>query len=162
MLKESEFTFTYQVFDSEKELSVNDYELVLSARNAAKIAYAPYSGFFVGAAALLSNQQIITGSNQENASYPTGICAERSLLATAAQLYPNVPILSMAVTYINSKGKSNAPASPCGFCRQVLTEYESRVQHPIRLILCGNSGPVIIIPKSSLLLPLGFTPDNLI
>ncbi len=161
MLKESEFTFTYQVLDSERELVQNDYELVLLARNAATIAYAPYSGFFVGAAALLSNLQIITGSNQENASYPSGICAERSLLATAAQLYPNISILTMAVTYINSRGKSDTPASPCGFCRQVLVEFENRVRYPIRLILCGSSGQVIIVPKSSLLLPLGFSHDNL-
>lgn len=161
-MKENKFKFTYQLFDSEEELAQNDYELVLLARNAAKIAYAPYSGFFVGAAAILSNKEVVTGSNQENASYPTGICAERSLLATAAQLYPNVPILTMAVTYINSKGKSDTPASPCGFCRQVLTEFESRVEHSIRLILCGSSGRVIIVPKSSLLLPLGFSPDDLL
>lgn len=149
------------MFDSENELDKSDYELILSARNAATIAYAPYSGFFVGAAALLSNQEIVTGSNQENASFPSGICAERSLLATAAQLYPNIPIRSMAVTYINSKGKSDTPASPCGFCRQVLAEFENRVQYPIRLVLCGSSGQVLVIPKSSLLLPLAFSSKNL-
>ena len=160
-MKETQFTFTYQVFDSEKELNQKDYELVLAARNAATIAYAPYSGYFVGAAALLSNQLVVTGSNQENASYPSGICAERSLLATAAQLYPNIPILSMAVTYVNSNGKSNTPSSPCGFCRQVLIEFENRVHHPIRMILCGSSGEVIVVPKSSLLLPLGFSSSSL-
>ncbi len=160
-MKENQFSFSYQIFDSEKQLNQEDYLLLLKAREAASIAYAPYSGFKVGAAAMLVNGEFITGSNQENASYPAGICAERSLLATAAQLYPDIPILTMAVTYTNAKGKSITPATPCGFCRQVLAEFEKRVQHPIRLIVCGTAGQVLIIPQSSMLLPLSFSSDNL-
>ena len=161
-MEEHQFTFSYQVFDSEKELTQEDLFLLLKAREAASVAYAPYSGFFVGAAALLANQQIVTGSNQENASYPSGICAERSLLATAAQLYPNIPILTLVVTYLNSKGKSEYPATPCGFCRQVLVEFEKRVHHSIRLIVCGITGQVFIVPQVVLLLPLSFSSDNLL
>lgn len=161
-MKEYQFAFSYHVFDSEKDLNQEDLNLLITARKAASVAYAPYSEFFVGAAALLSNQQIVTGSNQENASYPSGICAERSLLASAAQLYPNIPILTLAVTYLNSKGKSDYPASPCGFCRQVLVEFEKRVQHPIRLLIGGITGQVFVIPQASLLLPLSFSSDNLL
>ncbi len=159
---EQQFSFTYSVLQSESELSEADLQLLLKAREAAALAYAPYSGFLVGAAALLVNGEIVTGSNQENASYPSGICAERSLLATAAQLFPEIAIHIMAITYINTKGKSEFPASPCGFCRQVLAEFEKRVHHPIRLIICGSAGLVYIIPISSSLLPLGFSSENLI
>lgn len=158
---EQHYNFTYSLLDSEKELSDSDHQLLLKAREAASVAYAPYSGFNVGAAAILVNGEIISGSNQENASYPSGICAERSLLATSAQLFPNVAIDTMAVTYINTKGESRFPATPCGFCRQVLAEFEKRVQQSIRLIICGASGSVLIISQASLLLPLAFNSENL-
>lgn len=161
-MKENYFSFTYEVFESEAELAAEDLKLLQTARKAASIAYAPYSGFLVGAAALLVNGKIITGSNQENASYPAGLCAERSLLASAAQQYPETAIATMAISYNNTKGNSNVPASPCGFCRQVLSEFEKRVKKPIRLLLSGSSGSVIIIPKSSFLLPLGFNADSLL
>ena len=108
-----QFSFNYEVFASEGELSEQDYSLVKKAKEASALAYAPYSGFYVGAAAILVNGKIVTGSNQENASYPTGMCAERSLLASAAQEYPNIAIATMAVTYNNTKGKSETPVSPC-------------------------------------------------
>ncbi len=160
-MTKQDFHFSYEVLDSEQELSEQDKQLLQQARAAASIAYAPYSGFLVGAAALLVNGEIVCGSNQENASYPAGMCAERSLLASAAQKHPEIAIETMVVTYHNTKGNSYAPASPCGFCRQVLAEFENRVSYPIRLILCGVNGPVYIIPKSSLLLPLGFGSDSL-
>ena len=160
-MKENQFTFTYQVLDSEAELPPDDYALLQKACEAAAIAYAPYSGFLVGAAALLANGQTVTGSNQENASYPAGLCAERSLLASAAQQFPEIAVFTMAITYQNTKGKSDKPVTPCGFCRQVMTEFEVRVKQPIRVILCGNEGSVYIIPQSSFLLPLSFGFDNL-
>ena len=149
------------MLDSEQDLNDEDKFLLLKAREAANIAYAPYSGFKVGAAARLKNGGLVAGSNQENASYPAGMCAERSLLATAAQLYPEIPIATMAISYINTKGKSETPVTPCGFCRQVLAEFESRVLQPIRLVICGSAGQVYIIPQSSSLLPLAFTSFNL-
>lgn len=158
---EHQYSFSYTILDSENHLSQQDYQLLLKAREAVTVAYAPYSKFYVGAAALLINGEIVTGSNQENASYPSGICAERSLLAMSAQLFPEIAITTMAVSYVSSVGQSNYPASPCGFCRQVLAEFEKRVQQSIRLILCGAGGSVIIIPQSSFLLPLVFNSENL-
>lgn len=154
---EQQYNFQYSVFSSEHELADDDKMLLEKAREVTSIAYAPYSGFKVGAAAILQNGEIITGSNQENASYPAGLCAERSLLASAAQQYPEMPIITLAVSYNNTKGSSETPATPCGFCRQVLAEFESRVGTSIRLIVGGKSGSVYIIPKSSLLLPLAFS-----
>lgn len=150
------FGFQFEEYSSDAQLVEEDRLLLQKAREATKNAYAPYSNFLVGAAALLINNEIITGSNQENASFPTGICAERALLASAAQLFPNVAVKTMAVTYNNLKGSSDTPVTPCGFCRQVLTEYELRMDIPMRLVLSGTSGKVFVIPSISMLLPLAF------
>ncbi len=106
----------------------------------------------------------MTGTNQENASYPVGICAERSLLATAASNYPGISIETIAVTYKNMREPSNSdhPVSPCGMCRQALQEYETRTNQPIRLILSGMEGKFYVIEKSSQLLPLGFNSGELL
>ena len=154
---EEQYHFTFTVFTSEEELPEDDKLLLMKARQAASVAYAPYSGFKVGAAARLENGDIVMGSNQENASYPAGICAERSLLASAAQSYPNIPVITMAISYVNTKGSSETPVTPCGFCRQVMAEFESRVGKHMRLVICGTAGKVFIIPQSSMLLPLAFS-----
>ncbi|MCU0322068.1 MAG: cytidine deaminase [Chitinophagaceae bacterium] len=156
-----QYSFEYEVYDSIAELSSNDAALLTKAKEVAETAYAPYSNFFVGAAALLDNQEIVTGTNQENASYPVGICAERSLLATAATLFNNVPIQTMAVAYHNHNGSSNKPISPCGMCRQSLLEYEVRTKTPMRLILGSLDGGVIIVQSAKQLLPFSFTNENL-
>jgi cytidine deaminase len=150
-----------QIFSTPSELLPEDATLLAKARAITSAAYAPYSNFLVGAAAVLKNGEILTGTNQENASYPVGICAERVLLGNAATLYPNVPIITMAISYQNLKGDSNKPISPCGMCRQVLSEYEIRVSNPIRLILSGQEGEIFVIEKASQLLPLTFTPNDL-
>jgi cytidine deaminase len=150
------FSFQFEEYNSDDLLAEQDRWLLQKARAATKNAYAPYSQFLVGAAALLANNEIVTGSNQENASFPTGICAERVLLASAAQLYPNVAVNTMAVSYSNLKGSSDVPVTPCGLCRQVMTEYELRMNTPMRLILSGTTGTVLIIPSLSNLLPLAF------
>src|SRR3954447_14835939 len=150
------FSFEFEEYSSDDQLTENDGMILQKARNATQNAYAPYSKFNVGAAALLVNNEIVMGSNQENASFPSGICAERALLASSAQLFPNVAIKAMAVTYNNLKGSSNSPVTPCGFCRQVMAEYELRTNTPIRLILSGSSGTVIVIPAITMLLPLAF------
>ena len=149
-------SFEFEEYNSDDQLAEDDRMLLQKARNATQNAYAPYSKFQVGAAAMLVNNEIVTGSNQENASFPSGICAERALLASAAQLFPNVAVKTMAVTYNNLKGISNTPVTPCGFCRQVMAEFESRMHAPIRVILAGISGNVIVIPSVSMLLPLAF------
>jgi cytidine deaminase len=110
---------------------------------------------------LLSNGKTVVGCNQENASYPVGICAERALLASAGCLFPEEHIITLALSYHNMQGSSTTTISPCGMCRQALVEHETRYKHAIRLILGGESGKVYIVPRASLLLPLQFTDEFL-
>jgi len=160
-MKEISYSFEYKVHSSITSLKIEDGELLLAARAICKQAYAPYSSFFVGAAARLSNGIIITGTNQENASFPAGICAERTLLAAASSVYPEDRIVKIAVSYEGKNIQSDHPISPCGVCRQFLTEYESRVGFDIELILGGQFGEIIIIPQLHSLLPLAFTANEL-
>lgn len=160
-MTKKEIQFTVEVYQSMDELTASDAALLVQARTVTQQAYAPYSNFKVSAVAALINGQIVTGTNQENASYPAGICAERSLLATAAALFPNIGIATMAISYNNLNGESNNPISPCGICRQTLAEYEERTQQPIRLILSGMKGEVFVIQTVKQLLPLRFTAVDL-
>ena len=160
-MNKKDFQFSFQVYNSAEELNREDALLLEQARAITTKAYAPYSNFHVGAVAKLSTGEIVAGTNQENASYPVGICAERSLLATVGTLYPNVAIDTMAISYDNQNGQSDYPISPCGMCRQSLVEYEHRTNQPIRLILAGMIGKVIIVEKASQLLPLSFGADDL-
>jgi cytidine deaminase len=161
IMKEQKFEFSFEVYESVDELGQEDQQLLQEARDVIKNAYAPYSNFYVGAAARLSNGKIVTGSNQENASFPVGICAERVLLSSASSLYPGAPIETMAVTYQSQAVKSDHPISPCGMCRQSLQEFESRMKKPIRLILGGMEGKIYVIQSASQLLPLAFTSEEL-
>ncbi len=156
-MEKREYKFEITVYASSAELPAADKLLLEAARAFTSNAYAPYSGFNVGAVALLANGKTVTGSNQENAAYPVGICAERVLLSSASSLYPGVAIETVAISYDNTKGASKHPVSPCGICRQTLVEYEQRTNAPIRLILAGLEGEVNVLEKSSLLLPLGFS-----
>ncbi len=149
--------FSYQVFASLDALSIHDQALFIKAQEALALAHAPYSKFNVGAAAILENGEIIKGSNQENASYPIGICAERVLLSTASTLHSKVPIITMAITYHNERGGNNIPIAPCGMCRQAIAEYESIVNKPMRIILGGATGEIYVIEKAADLLPFGFS-----
>jgi cytidine deaminase len=160
-MKESKFEFNYTVFDSIDELPEEQRWLLNEAREITAQAYAPYSNFQVGAVAKLANGEIVAGSNQENASFPVGLCAERVLLASVSSLFPRVPIETIAISYKSDSVKSDHPISPCGICRQSLQEYEGRVSHPIQLILGGMTGPVYIIDSASRLLPLAFTSEEL-
>jgi len=160
-MKKQEIKFEYEVYEKSEALNESDAALLEAARQVTSKAYAPYSHFFVGAVAKLHNGETVSGTNQENASYPVGICAERVLLSSAAMLYTNVPIDTMAISYNNSNGASNSPVSPCGMCRQALREYEERTGHPIRLILSGMSGEVYIIEKANQLLPFSFGSNNM-
>lgn len=155
-MDKEKYQFSYEVYDSAGELNEADAQLVKEAREITTAAYAPYSKFNVGAVARLVNGELVAGTNQENASYPVGICAERVLLASAATIHPNVAIDTMAISYNNTTGKSDHPISPCGMCRQSLVEYEERMNQPIRLILCGLEGKVIVVEKANSLLPLSF------
>lgn len=160
-MKKVEYKFGFEVYDSSRDLTKEDEKLVDEARKITGKAYAPYSNFHVGAVARLSNGASVTGTNQENASYPVGICAERVLLSSASMLQTNVPIDTIAISYHNKNGESNHPVSPCGLCRQSLAEYEERTGKPIRLILSGMDGKVFIVEKASQLLPLSFGSEDL-
>lgn len=150
------YQFEYDVFLSIDDLLPADANLLQKAREATAMAYAPYSQFHVGAAASLVNGVILTGSNQENAASPAGICAERVLLSTISALHPGIPIASMAVSFNSKLTSVDNPITPCGICRQSLQEYEARLKRPIRLILSGMTGPVWVIPAAGMLLPLSF------
>ncbi len=151
----------YTLYEGKEALPEEDQALLELAIKATRNAYAPYSKFFVGAAALLQNGKTITGTNQENASYPVGICAERVLLSAASVVHPNVPIVKLAVTYHNTQGISNKPISPCGICRQSLLEYEDRMGCPITLIMGGETGKIIVLDTVSQLLPFSFSGADL-
>lgn len=141
------------------ELDEQESQLMQAAIEVARHAYARYSHFHVGAAALLSNGKIITGSNQENAAYPSGICAERVTLFYAGSQYPEATVDTLAiVSMIN--GQVNPDITPCGACRQVLLETEQRGNKPMRILLCGKE-EVRIISSAKELLPLCFTSDTL-
>jgi cytidine deaminase len=160
-MKKVKYNFSFEVYESGEALNKHDAALVKQARKVTANAYAPYSNFNVGAVAKLANGKIVTGTNQENAAYPVCICAERVLLSTAATLFPNVAITTLAISYHNKNGKSNHPISPCGICRQSLLEYEERMKQPIRIILTGLEGKIYIIEKAGQLLPLSFGGDDL-
>lgn len=152
-----EIVFQYQVLENASALSSEDAQLLQKARAATSKAYAPYSQFQVGAVAMLNNGETIEGSNQENASYPVGICAERVLLSAVSTLYNGVAIKTIAISYHNLKGESKNPVSPCGICRQSLLEQTIRQHQPIKLILSGMEGVVYILEDAAALLPLSFT-----
>lgn len=162
-MKKHTLEIDYEVYDDISQLTAEEADLLIKARALTKQAYAPYSHFMVAAIAKMSNGEIVNGTNQENASYPVGICAERVLLGNAATLYPGVSIQSIAISYDSEDTtvKSDHPISPCGMCRQALLEYEGRTLEPIRMILGGQSGKVYILKTASLLLPFAFTSDEL-
>ena len=153
-------SFEFEVYASSAELNEEDRGLLEQARAVTKNAYAPYSHFNVSAVALLANGNTVSGVNLENASYPAGICAEQALLGAVNASAPGVPIKSIAISYLGQQN-NNEPISPCGICRQALTEYEVRTHQPIRLILAGQEGAVYVIPSAQSLLPLAFTGDKL-
>jgi cytidine deaminase len=160
-MKKGDFSFYYEIYESCLDLALSDAELLHEAKNRIMQAYAPYSKFRVGAAAELMNGERVGGANQENASFPAGLCAERVLLASVSSLYPKIPILSIAISYRNGDGRSEHPIFPCGICRQSLVEFEHKMKQPIRLILGGENGLVYIIPQASSLLPLAFTAEGM-
>ena len=148
--------FEYKIYESIEELSVPDRELMLMAVEELKNAYAPYSNFHVGAAVRLNDQSVYIGSNQENASYPLCMCGERVALYNAAANKPFVPIESLAITIKNLSMIIDKPVSPCGACRQVISEYEFRHRQAIRIFLKSDNDEVYVISSVNDLLPLGF------
>jgi cytidine deaminase len=160
-MQENKYEFNYRVYNSSDELPAAQQELLNKAKEITALAHAPYSKFQVGAVARLTNGEIVSGSNQENASFPVGLCAERVLLATVSSLYPKVPLETVAISYKSAQHKSDHPIAPCGICRQSLQEFESRTGHPVQLVLGGLTGPVYVIDSVRRLLPLAFTSEEL-
>lgn len=156
-----EIIFQYLAFNHSEELLIEDANLLSKAREATSKAYAPYSKFQVGAVGLLNNGEFVVGTNQENASYPVGICAERVLLSAVSSIYNGVAIKTIAISYHNLNGKSNNPVTPCGICRQSLLEQSLKQTQPIRLILSGMEGAVYVVEDASALLPLSFTANDM-
>jgi len=139
------------------ELSAEDRQLVEQAIEATRRSYAPYSHFHVGAAVRLENGEIVIGCNQENAAYPSGLCAERTALFAAGAQYPDVPVRVLAVAARGTDGEmTEEPTGPCGSCRQVIIESETRAKHPIRILLYGRRC-VYIIDGIRQLMPLTFS-----
>ncbi|MDG1697357.1 MAG: cytidine deaminase [Polaribacter sp.] len=138
------------------ELSVEDNLLMKKAIEARKIAYAPYSKFYVGAALLLENGEIIEGNNQESAAYPSGMCAERVAIWKANSTYPNVKIIKLAISASSTISKVNTPIGPCGACRQTLSEYEINQKTPFEVLFMGEVGEVVKTTSLQSLLPFSF------
>ena len=149
-------SFDITLYDSLAALNKADKVLMDAAVEARKKAYAPYSNFYVGAAVLLENGEIIEGNNQENASYPSGLCAERVAIFYAGAKYPGQKILAIAISAASLTYEVGTPAAPCGNCRQAISEYEFKQESPIKLLLMGETGTIIQCDSMAHLLPLGF------
>lgn len=156
-----ELKTTYHVIDHPSQLSQKEHDLLAAAKDALANSYSPYSHFKVGAAALMENGAIINSSNYENASYPLSVCAEHSALITAANHFPEIPVVALAITVKNPNRVIDRPALPCGSCRQVICETENRNDQAIKLILQGETGPVYIFENGESILPMAFTGDFL-
>lgn len=156
---DKDFSFSYKSLDSVVQLEPADALLLQAAIDAQQLAYAPYSRFEVGAALLLEGGAIVKGGNQENASYPAGICAERTALSAASSLHPGVPVLGVAIAYRNldRNDQEDMILSPCGICRQSLMETFTRQQKNIKMIMSSPAGRVIVLDSVENLLPFGFS-----
>jgi cytidine deaminase len=160
-MQQSSVLIPVQIFPDVQALDPDDARLLEAARQATGYAYAPYSNFRVGAALRLNDGSIITGSNQENASFPAGICAERVALSAVSAVSPGMAVTALALTYVKETGDSSRPISPCGICRQSLAEYEQRFGQPIRVILGGSTGEIFVLNKATDLLPFAFSSQEL-
>lgn len=161
MRKKIEINIQLNEYDNISELDGEEQLLLKKATEAAATAYAPYSGFNVGAAVLLEDGAIVIGSNQENAAYPSGLCAERVAVFAAGSQFPGLKIKSIAITAKSKNINISSPVPPCGACRQVLAEYENKNGNPIKLILRGEKGKVLTTDSVLNLLPLVFDSSNL-
>ena len=138
------------------ELTAADRQLIDAAKDATRRSYAPYSHFHVGAAVLLADGTVVTGTNQENAAYPSGLCAERTTLFYAGSTHPDTAVVSLAIAAFTNGAFTTNPIVPCGACRQVMLETEQRYNHPIRTLLYGTEGIYLIEGGTRELLPLTF------
>lgn len=155
-MKKITINTTFSVFENKNDLSQEVGSLMEKAIEIRKKAYAPYSKFRVGAAILLDNGNVVVGSNQENAAYPSGLCAERVAIFQAGSLYPEAKILKMAISATSDEKPVLDPIPPCGSCRQSIAEYEIRQETPIEIFFMGESGSVYQSDSLRNLLPFMF------
>jgi len=155
-MKDITITTQFSVFGSVQELPNDVQNLMEQAISVRKNAYAPYSKFKVGAAILLDNGKVVLGSNQENAAYPSGLCAERVAVFQAGSIYPEAKIVKMAITAASDTNQTTAPIPPCGSCRQSIAEYEIKQDTPIQIYFMGEIGAVYKSESLKNLLPFMF------
>lgn len=155
------FTTEVEEYSHYKELPEKEQELIQVAIKAAKNAYAPYSGFSVGAALLLSDGTIVSGSNQENVAYPSGLCAERTAMFWAGANHPGKAIQTLAIFAESEDFVVENPVYPCGSCRQVMSEYERIGKQPMRILMTAATGKVHAVNGLINILPVAFDADNL-
>lgn len=155
-MKDIVISTQFSVFESVQELPDDIQNLMVQAVEIRKKAYAPYSKFRVGAALLLDNGKIVLGSNQENAAYPSGLCAERVAIFHAGSVYPEAKILKMAISAASDNNQTSAPIPPCGSCRQSMAEYEIKQETPIEIYFMGEIGVIYKSASIKNLLPFMF------
>ncbi|GEP52617.1 cytidine deaminase [Flavobacterium noncentrifugens] len=155
-MKDITITTKFLSFDDVTELPSDVQDLMAKAVAIRKNAYAPYSNFRVGAAILLDNEEIVLGSNQENAAYPSGLCAERTAIFYTGANYPDAKILKMAISAASDTNPTLSPIPPCGACRQSIAEYEFKQNQPIEIYFMGESGAIFKSDSLKNLLPLTF------
>ncbi len=155
-MKEVKIETTLEIYEDVNQLPDGVQKLMSEATKARESAYAPYSNFKVGAAILLDNNEIIMGSNQENASYPSGLRAERTAIYYAGAKYPDAKMILMALTASSNKQTTDKPIPPCGACRQAIAEYEIKQDQPIEIYFMGATGKVVKSNSLANLLPLVF------
>ena len=160
-MKEINIITRIEVFSGINDLSEEIQSLMNLAIETRKNAYAPYSRFRVGAAILLNNGKIVLGSNQENAAYPSGLCAERVAIFQAGAIYPDVKMVTIAITAASDTNPTLSPIPPCGACRQSIAEYEFKQDAPIEIYFMGESGEVYKSNSINNLLPLSFDKTSL-
>lgn len=155
MMTQKEISIKYQEFSSLDDLDAKDRELASEAIAAMANAYAPYSHFHVGAAVRMSNGEIVRGSNQENAAFPSGICAERTAMFSAGARFPDKDMLSIAIAGGVYGRLGKKPATPCGACRQVMAQYQTKSGKPMSVIMVGADS-ILKFDKVNDILPLIF------
>jgi len=159
-MKKKEQSISYLEYQGINELPDMERKLVEEAVSAAGGAYAPYSGFKVGAAIMLDDGTITRGANVENAAFPSGSCAEKTVISYTVANFPDKRTTAIAIAALAGGALTEDPVPPCGNCRQMLIEEEQRLGHPVKVILAGKSG-IIVLENCKSLMPLSFTKSNL-
>ncbi len=159
MMKKISLTVTLEVF-SAGQWENEDRILMEKAQEILEKAYAPYSKFLVGSALLLENGEIFTANNQENVSFPVGVCAERAVLSYVHGNYPNIKPLKIAIAAKRRVGNQIANVTPCGMCRQAINEFEVKFQHPIQILMLNSNGEILKASGIEQLLPFRFNDLN--